>query len=107
MVLYERGMNELRVYDGTTMKLEADINCKNVILSVEFIVDKNAICVSLSDRTFLFFDATPKPVNKNDKKTTTSNMTPLAEYKCIRKFALKFIQKNLFYVKRKKILFSA
>jgi hypothetical protein len=28
MVLYERGMNELRVYDGTTMKLEADINCK-------------------------------------------------------------------------------
>ena len=34
-------------------------------------------------------------------------MTPTAEYKCVRKFALKFIQKNLFYVKRKKVLFSA
>lgn len=71
MVLYERGMKILRVYDGLTMKLEADIDCKQVILSVEFIPDKNAICVSLSDRTFLFFDATPKPLNKNDKKSSS------------------------------------
>ena len=71
------------------MKLEKDLNCNSPILAVEFIPDKNSICVSLSDRTFVFFDATPKA------------------YKRTRKFNLRFIQKNLCYVKRKKVMFSA
>jgi len=34
-----------------------DIPLPNVILAIEFIPDKNALCVSLSDRTFMFFEA--------------------------------------------------
>jgi hypothetical protein len=69
------------------MKHEKDIPCASVILAVEYIPDKNSICVSLSNRTFIFFDA--------------------ASYKLMRKFNLKFIQKCLCYVRRKKVMFSA
>ena len=89
MVLFERDMKHLRIYDGLTMRHETDINCNSVILAVEFIPDKNAICVSLSDRTFIFYSAKPK------------------DYVRLRKFNLKFIQKNLCYVKRKRVMFSA
>jgi hypothetical protein len=34
-----------------------DIQCPGVILAIEFLPDKNAICVSLSDRSVLFYDA--------------------------------------------------
>ena len=40
------------------MKWEYDILCPGVILAIEFLPDKNAICASLSDRTILFHDAT-------------------------------------------------
>ena len=66
-------MKNLRIYHGETLKIETNINCGSVILDVEYIPDKNAICVSLSDRTFVFYDATPKA------------------YKRLRKFNLKFI----------------
>ena len=39
------------------MKKDCDISCPGVILAIEYVSDKNAICVSLSDRTFQFFDA--------------------------------------------------
>lgn len=73
MLLFERDMKNLRIYDALTMKHEKDINCNSVILAVEFIPDKNAICVSLSDRTFIFYSAKPK------------------DYVRLRKFNLKFI----------------
>ena len=50
-------MRTMRVYDGVTRKLDVDIQCPGVILAIEFAADKNAICVSLSDRTIIFFDA--------------------------------------------------
>jgi hypothetical protein len=50
-------MKIMRIYDALTMKLELDITCTGVILALEFAPDKNAICVSLSDRTIIFFDA--------------------------------------------------
>lgn len=50
-------MKNLRIYNGLTMKHEKDILCASVILAVEYIPDKNSICVSLSNRTFIFFDA--------------------------------------------------
>ena len=79
----------MRIYDGLTMKHEKDIPCPGVILAIEFISDKTSICVSLSDRTFLFFDATT------------------ASYKQMRKFNLPSTQLCLCYVKRKRTLFSA
>jgi hypothetical protein len=57
LVLFEQNMKNLRIYNGLTMKHEKDILCASVILAVEYIPDKNSICVSLSNRTFIFFDA--------------------------------------------------
>lgn len=82
-------MRFMRIYDGLTMKNEMDIQCPGVILAIEFAPDKNAICVSLSDRTILFYDAGS------------------ASYKVIRKIHVPSTQKCLCYVKRKRVLFSA
>ena len=82
-------MKVMRIYDALTMKNEIDITCSGVILALEFAPDKNAICVSLSDRTIIFFDA-----------STTS-------YKIVRKLHVPSTQKCLCYVKRKRTLFSA
>jgi len=71
------------------MRCELDITCPGVILAIEFAPDKNAICVSLSDRTILFFDA------------------GTATYKIVRKLHVPSTQKCLCYVKRRHILFSA
>lgn len=58
LVLYEQNMKVLRIYDaGGQMKHECNINCNSVILAVEYISHHNSICVSLSDRTFMFYDA--------------------------------------------------
>lgn len=38
------------------MKWEKDISCVGVILAIEFCSGYNAIAVSLSDRTIIFFD---------------------------------------------------
>ena len=42
----------MRIYNGQTLKHEIDISCPGNILAIEFINDKNSICVSLSDRAF-------------------------------------------------------
>lgn len=57
VILYEQNMRNMRIYNGLTMKNEIDISCPGVILAIEFCPDKNAIAVSLSDRTILFYDA--------------------------------------------------
>ena len=82
-------MRMMRIYDAFTMKNEGDIQCTNIILAIEFAPDKNAICVSLSDRTIIFFD------------------TSSANYKVVRKLNVPSTQKCLCYVKRKKMLVSA
>jgi WD40 repeat protein len=82
-------MKTMRIYDAFSMKLELDIICAGVILAIEFAPDKNAICVSLSDRTIIFYDAS----------------TP--SYKIVRKLNVPSTQKCLCYIKRKHILFSA
>lgn len=51
-------MKIMRIYDGLTMRNEMDKICPAVILAIEFLQDKNAICVSLSDRTLIFYDTT-------------------------------------------------
>lgn len=71
------------------MKNELDIHCPGVILAIEFLPDRNAICVSLSDRSFLFYDSGAQ------------------NYKIVRKIHVPSTQKCLCYVKRKKALFSA
>jgi hypothetical protein len=89
VILYEQNMKFLRIYNGETMKNELDIPCPGAILAIEFLPDKNAICVSLSDRTILFFDAGSQ------------------NYKIIRKIHVPSTQKCLCYVRRKHVLFSA
>lgn len=54
--LYEQNMKSLRIYDALTMNFLQEIACPGVILDVEHAPDKNAIAVSLSDRTIVFFD---------------------------------------------------
>lgn len=80
VILYEQNMKNMRIYNGSTMKHEIDIACPSVILAIEFISDKNSICVSVSDRTLIFFDAGS------------------AVYKQIRKFNLPKTQRCLCYV---------
>ena len=89
VILFEQNMKTMRIYDAITMKLDLDIQCPEVILAIEFAPDKNAICVSLSDRTILFFDA--------------GN----ANYKIVRKMHVPSTQKCLCYIQRKQVLFSA
>ena len=50
-------MRTMRIYNGQTMKHDLDVPCPSYILAIEFIPDKNAICVSISDKTLLFYDA--------------------------------------------------
>lgn len=90
VLLYEQNMKSLRIYDAQTMQNnEPDIKCPGVVLAVEFCADKNAIAISLSDRTIVFHDI----ANKNQKKLRTLHVPST--------------QKCLAYIKRKKTLFSA
>jgi hypothetical protein len=50
-------MRIMRIYNAATMKNELDINCPSIILAIEFLPDKNAIAVSLSDRSIIFYDS--------------------------------------------------
>lgn len=56
--LYEQNMKVVRIYEGATMKWleKSDIKCLGVVLAIEFCTDKNAIAISLSDRTIVFHD---------------------------------------------------
>lgn len=89
VILYEENMKIMRIYNGVTLKHEYEIHCPGYILAIEYITCKASICVSLSDRTFLFFDAG----------------TP--QYKQQKKFNVASTQRCLCYVHRKKLLFSA
>lgn len=66
VILYEQNMRVVRIYDAKTMKLIKDIPCIGVILAIEYCPNKNAIAVSLSDRTIIFFD-TANMTNANNK----------------------------------------
>jgi hypothetical protein len=57
VILYEQNQKLIRIYNGLTMAKEMDILCSGVILAIEYVSDKNSICVSLSDRSLIFFDA--------------------------------------------------
>lgn len=57
LILYEQNMKFMRIYNGQSMRHELDIQCPGVILAIEFLPDKNAIAISLSDRSILFYDA--------------------------------------------------
>lgn len=50
-------MKTMRTYNGLTLKEEHKIECPGVILAIEYISAKNSICASISDRTFMFYDA--------------------------------------------------
>ena len=50
-------MKFMRIYNGLTMRNELDIHCGSEILAIEFLPDKNAITVSLSNRTIVFYDS--------------------------------------------------
>ena len=50
-------MKTLRFYNAENMKYDFDINCPGSILALEFLSDKNAIAVSMSDRTIIFYDS--------------------------------------------------
>lgn len=71
------------------MKNELDIQCPGIILAIEFLPDKNAIAVSLSDRSIVFYDS------------------GASNYKVLRTIHVPSTQKCLCYVKRKHVLFSA
>jgi hypothetical protein len=64
VVLYEQGLNKVYICDAKTMVYEKTIECDGTILAVEFCADKNALAVSLSDRTIVFYDVT-KHNNQN------------------------------------------
>lgn len=82
-------MKTLRFYDAGTMRYDFDINCPGSILALEFIPDKNAMAVSLSDRTIIFYDSGAQ------------------NFKIMRKIYIPSTQKCLCYIKRKRVLFSA
>lgn len=89
VILYEQNMKTLRFYDAATMRYDFDINCPGSILALEFLPDKNAISVSLSDRTIIFYDSGAQ------------------NFKIMRKIYIPSTQKCLCYIKRKRVLFSA
>jgi len=78
----------MRVYDGATMDHLYAKDCPDAILAIEFISDKNQLCVSLSNRSFHFFDTSKNPFKEGTK------------------LKLRSTQKCLCYVKRKRLLFS-
>jgi len=101
--LYEENQKFIKIYEGATMEFLHEIPCPNTILAIEFISDKNSLCVSLSDRSFIFFEAN----DIRNKRYQLSDYTSESVSKKIKKFNLPSTQKCLCYVQRKKLLFSA
>ena len=79
----------MRIYEGVSMKLVHEVPCPATILAIEFIHDKNAVAVCLSDRSILFYEA----MNVNNKIS--------------RKLEVPTTQRCMCYVKRKSVLFTA
>ena len=90
VILFEANMKVVRIYDAAKMKPEEPIVCENVINAIEFISERNAIAISLSDLTIRFWEI--------------SSGTP----RFLRTLHVPSTQKCLSYVKRKKkeLLFS-
>ena len=55
--LYEENQRNIKLYDGSTLFFLHEIPLPFSILAIEFIPDRNSLCVSLSNRSFMFFDA--------------------------------------------------
>lgn len=89
VLLYAQGQEVIRIYDAPKMKQEDPIVCPSKILAIEFIRDKKAIAVSLSDRSILFYD--------------TSNSFKMLQ----KRLNVPSTQKCLAYIERKQCLFSA
>jgi hypothetical protein len=51
------------MYEAKTMEWIKDIQCVAAILALEFCPNKNALAVSLADKTIVFFDM----INPNNK----------------------------------------
>ena len=101
--LYEENQRNIKLYDGSTLHFLHEIPLPFSILAIEFIPDKNSLCVSLSNRTFMFFEAQ----NIRTKLYTLADYTKEAASNKVRKFNLPSTQKCLCYVQRKRLLFSA
>ena len=56
VILFETSMKIVRIYDAVKMKAEPSITCSHVINAIEFITEKNAIAISLSDLTIRFYE---------------------------------------------------
>lgn len=58
VLLYEQNMKVVRIYEAATMVHlpRSEIKCPGVVLALEFCSDKNAIAISLSNRTIVFHD---------------------------------------------------
>lgn len=57
VLLYEQNMRTVRIYDGSTMIADkAEIPCPGVVLAIEFCTDRDAIAISVSNRTIVFHD---------------------------------------------------
>ena len=58
VVLYEMNSKIIKIYDAATMTYqeESKIVCPGIINSIEFLTDRNAIAISLSDTTLRFYE---------------------------------------------------
>ena len=56
VILFEQNMKIVRIYDAIKMKPEPSIHCSGVINAIEFISERNAIAISLSDLTIRFYE---------------------------------------------------
>ena len=56
VILFEANMRVVRIYDAVKMKPEPSIPCSDVINAIEFISERNAIAISLSDLTIRFYE---------------------------------------------------
>lgn len=58
VVLFETKSDKIKVYDAATMMQQEDstINCPEVVNCIEFMPDRNAIAISLSDTTIRFYE---------------------------------------------------
>jgi len=69
VLLYENAMKHLRIYNGPDMISsekgeEHNIITNGMVLAVEFIADRNAVAISLSDRTIVFHEISQKKLKK-------------------------------------------
>jgi hypothetical protein len=102
VLLYEENMKNVRVYRGDDMTFVMDIVCDSNILSIEYCgAEKNAIAISLANRTIVFLDGSTIAKSKEGESGRGTNF--------MRKLHVPCTQKCLRYIKRKQgdLLFAA